>query len=154
MSRVLVKILLAPIILPMIIVMSLLSLMITIVASVYENVAGLPMKLVGICILLALFTKSWLAACIIRNYTCDGISCSYIGSICFIIIRCWKELFSHIYAIEIILCLSVPHNFPIGAPKVPHWCIFSMDFGRVIFTMGQANGTQHRLQSPFSFAKE
>ncbi|WP_026511072.1 hypothetical protein [Butyrivibrio sp. LC3010] len=62
MSRVLVKILLAPIILPMIIVMSLLSLMITIVASVYENVAGLPMKLVGICILLALFTKSWLAA--------------------------------------------------------------------------------------------
>ena len=62
MSRVLVKILLAPIILPMIIVMSLLSLMITIVASVYENVAGLPMKLVGICILLAFFTKSWLAA--------------------------------------------------------------------------------------------
>ena len=62
MSRVLVKIILAPIILPMIIVMSLLSLMITIVASVYENVAGLPMKLVGICILLALFTKSWLAA--------------------------------------------------------------------------------------------
>ena len=41
MSRVLVKILLAPIILPMIIVMSLLSLIITIVASVYENVAGL-----------------------------------------------------------------------------------------------------------------
>lgn len=62
MSSVLVKILLAPIILPMIIVMSLLSLMITIVASVYENVAGLPMKLVGIFILLALFTKSWLAA--------------------------------------------------------------------------------------------
>ena len=62
MSSVLVKILLAPIILPMIIVMSLLSLIITIVASVYENVAGLPMKLVGICILLALFTKSWLAA--------------------------------------------------------------------------------------------
>ena len=62
MSRVLVKILLAPIILPMIIVMSLLSLIITIVASVYENVAGLPMKLVGICILLALFTKSWLAS--------------------------------------------------------------------------------------------
>lgn len=60
MSRVLVKILLAPIILPMIIVMSLLSLIITIVASVYENVAGLPMKLVGICILLALFTNLWM----------------------------------------------------------------------------------------------
>ena len=53
MSRVFVKILLAPFILPMIIVMSVLSLMITIVASIYENVAGLPMKLVGICILLA-----------------------------------------------------------------------------------------------------
>ena len=61
---------------------------------------------------------------------------------------------SHPEIIEINLCLSVPHNFPICALKVPHWCIFSMDFGRVIFTMGQANGTQHRLQSPFSFAKE
>ena len=62
MSRVLIKILLAPVILPMIVVMSVLSLMITVVASVYENVAGLPMKLVGICIILALITKSWLAA--------------------------------------------------------------------------------------------
>ena len=45
MSRVLVKILLAPIILPMIIVMSLLSLMITIVASVYEgSMSDIPLE--------------------------------------------------------------------------------------------------------------
>ena len=31
---------------------------------------------------------------------------------------------------------------------------FSSDFSCVIFTMDKANGTQNRLLSPFSFAKE
>ena len=62
MSRMIVKILTAPIVLILILIMGFLSLLIRIMTDIFECVAGLPIKIAGICILLALFTKNWLAA--------------------------------------------------------------------------------------------
>ena len=61
MSKVILKVLLAPVILPLMLIMKLTSLVIINVAELYEIVAGIVMKLVAICIVLALFTKNWLA---------------------------------------------------------------------------------------------
>lgn len=61
MSKVILKVLLAPVILPLMLMMKLTSLVIINVAELYEIVAGIVMKLVAICIVLALFTKNWLA---------------------------------------------------------------------------------------------
>ena len=62
MSRLIVKILTAPIVLILILIMGFLSLLIRIITDIFECVAGIPVKIVGICILLALFTRNWLAA--------------------------------------------------------------------------------------------
>lgn len=61
MSKIILKVLLAPIILPLMLIMKLTSLVIINVAELYEIVAGIVMKLIAICIVLALFTKNWLA---------------------------------------------------------------------------------------------
>ena len=60
MSKVILKVLLAPIILPLMLVMKITSLVIINVAELYECVAAVVMKLIVICIILALFTKNWL----------------------------------------------------------------------------------------------
>ena len=61
MSKIILKVLLAPVILPLMLIMKLTSLVIINVAELYEIVVGIVMKLVAICIVLALFTKNWLA---------------------------------------------------------------------------------------------
>jgi len=62
MSRMIVKILTAPIVLMLILIMGFLSLVIRIMTDIFEGIAGLPMKIAGICIVLALVTKNWLTA--------------------------------------------------------------------------------------------
>ena len=62
MSRLVVKILTAPIVIMLILIMGFLGLFVRIITGIFEGFAGIPITIAGICILLALFTKDWFAA--------------------------------------------------------------------------------------------
>jgi len=62
MIRLMIKIFTAPIVFALILIMGLLSLLIRIITNIFESISVLPVKIVGIFVLLALFTKDWLAA--------------------------------------------------------------------------------------------
>ena len=66
------RIILAPIVLPVVLILTVLNLIVITVSSVYENVAGIPMKLLGILVLLALITKTWLAAALFAGILAAG----------------------------------------------------------------------------------
>ena len=80
------RIILAPIVLPVVLILTVLNLIVITVSSVYENVAGIPMKLLGILVLLALITKTWLAAALFAGILAAGyLVIIFAGTIAFLL---------------------------------------------------------------------
>lgn len=80
------RIILAPIVLPVVLILTVLNLIVITVSSVYENVAGIPMKLLGILVLLALITKTWLAAALFAGILAAGyLVIIFAGTLAFLL---------------------------------------------------------------------